>query len=179
MKFSFSLLTLFSGNILVNAFPALNPSHLEGLTPEKLDAAIRSVNELKQSKRFLVDVNKPIDITGKHAFRAPKGKDQRGPCPGLNALANHGYISRDGVTSFVEVVAAINQGLSTISCSSDQPVLTCVNSSDGHGYRARSRTGCDGYSLDRKPIVIRSWFLYRRSSYWLGQHPGKSSWSSW
>jgi len=109
MKFSFSLLTLFSGNILVNAFPALNPSHLEGLTPEKLDAAIRSVNELKQSKRFLVDVNKPIDITGKHAFQAPKGKDQRGPCPGLNALANHGYISRDGVTSFVEVVAAINQ----------------------------------------------------------------------
>ncbi|KAL1799331.1 hypothetical protein ACET3X_003368 [Alternaria dauci] len=109
MKLSFPLLTLFSGNILVNAFPALNPSHLKNLTPEKLDAAIRSVNELKQSKRFLVDVTKPIDITGEHAFRAPKGKDQRGPCPGLNALANHGYISRDGVTSFVEVVAAINQ----------------------------------------------------------------------
>jgi hypothetical protein len=25
--------------------------------------------------------------------------DQWGPCPGLNALANHGYIDRNGVTS--------------------------------------------------------------------------------
>ena len=38
-------------------------------------------------------------VSGKHAFQPPnfaKG-DQRGPCPGLNALANHGYMSRDGV----------------------------------------------------------------------------------
>lgn len=38
-------------------------------------------------------------VTGEHSFQPPdfdKG-DQRGPCPGLNALANHGYISRDGI----------------------------------------------------------------------------------
>ncbi|KAI4717666.1 Cloroperoxidase [Aureobasidium sp. EXF-10727] len=53
----------------------------------------------------------PIDVTGRHAFQAPnfdKG-DQRGPCPGLNALANHGYISRDGIVGFFEVIAAVNQ----------------------------------------------------------------------
>lgn len=40
-------------------------------------------------------------VTGDHAFIAPNftAGDQRGPCPGLNALANHGYIPRNGVVS--------------------------------------------------------------------------------
>lgn len=38
-------------------------------------------------------------VSGDHAFQAPDldNGDQRGPCPGLNALANHGYIPHDGV----------------------------------------------------------------------------------
>ena len=51
-----------------------------------------------------------IDVSGAHAFVPPGSGDQRGPCPGLNALANHNYISHDGITSFVQVTAAINQG---------------------------------------------------------------------
>ncbi|QDS68800.1 hypothetical protein FKW77_006000 [Venturia effusa] len=31
-----------------------------------------------------------IDVHGSHAWQAPCTKDLRGPCPGLNALANHG-----------------------------------------------------------------------------------------
>ena len=40
-------------------------------------------------------------VTGEHSFIPPNfdAGDQRGPCPGLNALANHGYIGRNGVTS--------------------------------------------------------------------------------
>ena len=40
-------------------------------------------------------------VTGEHEFQPPNfdGGDQRGPCPGLNALANHGYIPRSGVVS--------------------------------------------------------------------------------
>lgn len=43
----------------------------------------------------------PKLVTGAHAFVAPNfnAGDQRGPCPGLNALANHGYISHNGVTT--------------------------------------------------------------------------------
>lgn len=52
--------------------------------------------------------NKPIDVSGKHAFQPPTDNDQRGPCPGLNAMANHGYIRRNGVTSLVEAVAAMH-----------------------------------------------------------------------
>ncbi|RMZ66270.1 oxidase [Pyrenophora seminiperda CCB06] len=111
MKFSFAILTttLLSGNALVNAFPALDARNLAGLTPERLSAALRKVDELRHSKRLLVDVRKPISVTGNHAFQPPSRVDERGPCPGLNALANHGYISRNGITSFAEVVTAINQ----------------------------------------------------------------------
>jgi hypothetical protein len=40
-------------------------------------------------------------VSGVHAFQPPnfEAGDQRGPCPGLNALANHGYIPRKGVVS--------------------------------------------------------------------------------
>ena len=43
----------------------------------------------------------PTNITGLQKFpeaaypyQDPKASDQRGPCPGLNTLANHGYINR-------------------------------------------------------------------------------------
>ncbi|CAG8100898.1 unnamed protein product [Penicillium salamii] len=53
----------------------------------------------------------PVDVTGEHAFQPPnfENGDQRGPCPGLNALANHAYIPRDGVVSFANVITAINE----------------------------------------------------------------------
>lgn len=31
-----------------------------------------------------------VDTTGPHSFQAPGPADQRGPCPGLNAMANVG-----------------------------------------------------------------------------------------
>jgi hypothetical protein len=117
MKFTSVLVALSTTNLLVTAFPLLENGHLHGLTHETLHAAIRSVDQFKQEKRFIIDISKPIDITGKHVFEAPKKDDQRGPCPGLNALANHGYIARSGITSFAEVVTAINQGMCTTSHS--------------------------------------------------------------
>jgi hypothetical protein len=105
-----STLFVLSSSCLVSAFPAISARNLEGLTPERLQDAFDAVKKFQKGKRLIVDLDKPIDITGKYAFRAPSGSDQRGPCPGLNALANHGYIAHDGITSFVEVVTAINQG---------------------------------------------------------------------
>ena len=34
--------------------------------------------------------------SGKYAYQRPGPNDARSPCPGLNALANHGFINRDG-----------------------------------------------------------------------------------
>jgi len=42
-----------------------------------------------------------------HPYQAPGPTDVRGLCPTLNTLANHGYISRDGITTFAEAANAI------------------------------------------------------------------------
>ncbi|KAE8341947.1 hypothetical protein BDV24DRAFT_174081 [Aspergillus arachidicola] len=41
---------------------------------------------------------------GGHEFRAPGPFDSRSPCPGLNALANHGYLPRDGKNLDYEMI---------------------------------------------------------------------------
>ncbi|ROW05749.1 hypothetical protein VMCG_05188 [Cytospora schulzeri] len=41
-----------------------------------------------------------------YPFQAPGSTDQRGPCPGLNTLANHGYIPRTGIATVGEIVFA-------------------------------------------------------------------------
>ncbi|CAE6341243.1 unnamed protein product [Rhizoctonia solani] len=54
-------------------------------------------------------VKQKIDVSGKYAFQAPRPGDKRGPCPGLNALANHGYLPRNGVTNFIQAIGACNK----------------------------------------------------------------------
>ncbi|KAK5163810.1 uncharacterized protein LTR77_010484 [Saxophila tyrrhenica] len=73
---------------------------VEGIA-QKLQSTLNALGPL--------DTSKPINVHGVHAFHPPTETDQRGPCPGLNALANHGYISRDGIVSLLEVVPAINR----------------------------------------------------------------------
>lgn len=48
-----------------------------------------------------MDKSDPRTVTGDHAFQPPNftNGDIRGSCPGLNALANHGYLSRTGVVN--------------------------------------------------------------------------------
>jgi hypothetical protein len=37
-----------------------------------------------------------------HQFIAPGPNDKRGPCPGLNAAANHGFLPRSGITTVAQ-----------------------------------------------------------------------------
>lgn len=54
-----------------------------------------------------------IDVSGEHAFVQPDfaAGDQRGPCPGLNALANHNYLPHNGWASLTQFVDATNKGM--------------------------------------------------------------------
>jgi hypothetical protein len=56
-----------------------------------------------------------ISLSGEHEWRAPGPDDQRGPCPGLNAAANHGYLPRDGIATRETVINGLHEmtGLST------------------------------------------------------------------
>ncbi|KAK3723437.1 hypothetical protein LTR37_001689 [Vermiconidia calcicola] len=49
-----------------------------------------------------------VSTSGQHAYASPKAGEIRGPCPGLNAAANHGYLSRSGVTMIPETIAGLS-----------------------------------------------------------------------
>lgn len=51
-----------------------------------------------------------IDVSGAHAFVPPNfaAGDLRGPCPALNALANHGYLPHNGFATVDQLVTATN-----------------------------------------------------------------------
>ena len=44
-----------------------------------------------------------------HQFIAPGPNDKRGPCPGLNAAANHGFLPRSGITTIAQSKALNHQ----------------------------------------------------------------------
>jgi len=48
-----------------------------------------------------------VSTSGDHAFIPPGPGDIRGPCAGLNAAANHGYLPRDGIAT----IESVNTGL--------------------------------------------------------------------
>ncbi|KAJ2923736.1 heme-thiolate peroxidase, partial [Candolleomyces eurysporus] len=45
-----------------------------------------------------------------HPWRPLRAGDERGPCPGMNTLASHGYISRDGVATPAQIVTSVQEG---------------------------------------------------------------------
>jgi hypothetical protein len=57
-----------------------------------------------------------VDVTGAHAFTPPDfdAGDQRGPCPGLNALANHNYLPHNGVAAWTDIFNQTVSGLSPL-----------------------------------------------------------------
>ncbi|KAJ2970509.1 heme-thiolate peroxidase [Xylaria curta] len=101
-----------------SAFPTIEnlarlAQHDESLSllAEGSIGGLRERLERVKEKRLLFDpLTKPIDVSGKHSFRPPnfRNGDQRGPCPGLNALANHGYIPHDGVVGLLDVIEPAN-----------------------------------------------------------------------
>lgn len=79
------------------AFPAQHLGELEkrGLLSGLLDLTsglLQTIEKDLEGVLNAIDIipNKPIDVSGQHEWQAPKSTDQRGPCPGLNAMANHG-----------------------------------------------------------------------------------------
>lgn len=50
-----------------------------------------------------------IDVTGKYKWVAPGPNDLRGPCPGLNAMANHNYLPHNGYATVAQFFEATQQ----------------------------------------------------------------------
>lgn len=67
-----------------------------------------------------------VSVTGDHAFIPPGPDDIRGPCPGLNAAANHNYLPRDGIATYQAVQTGLYEafGLSADSTQFLQQTTT-------------------------------------------------------
>ena len=112
---------------IVTALPHLDAATLDALKSKLVaegkcpyaaqQAATRNEKEcphLKEElkRRAVFDpVAQKVSTTGTHAWVAPKSGDQRGPCPGLNALANHGYLPHNGVADIPTIIQAVNTGM--------------------------------------------------------------------
>jgi hypothetical protein len=64
--------------------------------------------------RYVCDfLNKKLSIIIANHYNsqiAPGSNDLRGPCPGLNAMANHGYLPRNGMSTITQMTKASNEG---------------------------------------------------------------------
>lgn len=76
---------------------------LAGLSKKELDAILRTLQH-----RDIPDPPEPIKDTGlklvndlKHPYQDPQPGDIRGPCPGLNTLANHGVCKSEYQKCFI------------------------------------------------------------------------------
>ncbi|TFK26066.1 Cloroperoxidase [Coprinopsis marcescibilis] len=50
-----------------------------------------------------------------HPWRPLRQGDVRGPCPGLNTLASHGYLPRNGVATPTQIINAVQEGFNMIN----------------------------------------------------------------
>lgn len=66
----------------------------------------------------------------KHPYIKPGPGDKRGPCPGLNTIANHGYIPRNGVVDPIQLLVGTFEGL---NLSPDLAAILAIISFVGQG----------------------------------------------
>ncbi|KZV89111.1 Cloroperoxidase [Exidia glandulosa HHB12029] len=92
---------------------ALRPyESLAGLTREEVDAFARSVKVVggQPVPPAIKDTSSKLVNDKAHPWFPLAPGQQRGPCPGLNTLASHGYLPRSGVASPGQIVTAVQEG---------------------------------------------------------------------
>ncbi|KAK4500726.1 hypothetical protein PRZ48_008916 [Zasmidium cellare] len=80
-----------------------NPNHVPAV-PIQPGQYNNAINGKQGNGKGGYQVPAPGDTA--HRFIAPTSRDIRGPCPGLNTAANHGFLARDGIVTYNELVDA-------------------------------------------------------------------------
>lgn len=123
MKQTFSVIVLTCYLALqVTAFPHLEKNMLQDLIkreagPQGCPFARDAAQQKKKRQLGFDPVAQHVSTTGEHAFAAPNlaAGDKRGPCPGLNALANHGYLPHNGIAPATTIVQAVTEGMTRLT----------------------------------------------------------------
>ncbi|KAL9935783.1 hypothetical protein V8E36_005360 [Tilletia maclaganii] len=109
-------LLLSSAALLTSAFPQLAKGwehrSLAGLSPEVIEqiTARQAVVGALPPPAPQTDTSSKLVFDSAHPYRKPRSSDIRGPCPGLNTLANHGYLNRTGIVTPQDIVTAVMKG---------------------------------------------------------------------
>ncbi|KZV84338.1 Cloroperoxidase [Exidia glandulosa HHB12029] len=110
LSVQFTILALQLANVLA---VALNPyDSLAGLTRDEVDAFARTVKVVggQPAPAPIKDTSMKLVNDAAHPWMPLTADQQRGPCPGLNALASHGWLPRSGVATPGEIVTAVQNG---------------------------------------------------------------------
>ncbi|CAA7262403.1 unnamed protein product [Cyclocybe aegerita] len=107
---SFSLLPALVLAARVIAFPSY--ASLAGLSERELDSVLPTLGyrEPAPPPGPLKDTSAKLVNDKAHPWKPLRRGDIRGPCPGLNTLASHGYLPRNGVATPVQIINAIQEG---------------------------------------------------------------------
>jgi hypothetical protein len=112
---TFTLLAAFlAGNAI--AFPHMDllTGPLAANAHQRLHATKRQIDSTAPQGTGALPLTPPpfdaasqhVSTTGTHKFVAPGPNDARGECPGLNAMANHGYLPHNGVATITQFIDA-------------------------------------------------------------------------
>lgn len=82
-----------------------NPDHVPAVPATSKFPYLGAVNGLPATHP-VGNIEVPADGDGNHSFKAPGKNDIRGPCPGLNAAANHNVLST--VSNALYLILLIN-----------------------------------------------------------------------
>ncbi|KAE9396118.1 Cloroperoxidase [Gymnopus androsaceus JB14] len=108
-----SLLTasLLSLALSASAFPEYRS--LAGLSAAEVRAVARTFQSTPGAQPpppAINDTSSKLVFDDAHPYEPARPGDIRGPCPGLNTLASHGYLDRSGIATPGEIITAVQEG---------------------------------------------------------------------
>ncbi|KAL5114502.1 hypothetical protein ACEQ8H_007592 [Pleosporales sp. CAS-2024a] len=98
----------FPANLLKGDISEATLAEITSLT-EQITRDLDTKRQGGHVKRAFSAEDQRISTTGDHVYIKPGSNDLRGPCPGLNAMANHGYLPRNGISTITQMTTAANQ----------------------------------------------------------------------
>ncbi|KAG9314954.1 heme-thiolate peroxidase [Chiua virens] len=112
---SFTILAAFVPYALGYPHLANFPEYrsLVGLSPEQVRAVARTLNSMPGAQPLpppVNDTSPKLVYDATHPYIPDFPGDIRGPCPGLNTLASHGYLPHNGVATPGQIITAVQEG---------------------------------------------------------------------
>ncbi|KAF9522859.1 heme-thiolate peroxidase [Crepidotus variabilis] len=107
---TFSILSAFIFAARVLAFPSY--ASLAGLSSRELEEIVPTL-QFKPPPTPpgpINDTSTKLVNDAAHPWKPLRPGDIRGPCPGLNTLASHGYLPRNGIATPTQIITAVQEG---------------------------------------------------------------------